>query len=316
MATLISRVRLHQDTWALDLDTEPGWNGYSVTIERARPPHREWDGAGAERIIYGLGADKRRMVISGTTAFGVAPPDLSLADLSDPIRATAYWIDGKTQTTIEATISGIESVSMDLLGGTCQWSITMVGAVVSGIDPVTGLGPALDASEVLVLCLIDEVMDTYYFADTKQPTTAWGTDLEAFELLDIADRVLVLNIARDTNGSIWPVYPSQAIPPVEPPCDIVPAPRNIPAWPIDGEPLTGAWIYQQVIAAFGTSQVTRDLWVFVDTSGSMDRTAIAVGLDDFLANYAGKFIVTEKACPNERWMRWVVNAAAGVRDCT
>jgi len=143
MATLVSRVTLSQaanesvPAWSLELDADAVWGGYRCAIERAREPTREWDGTGAERLVYGLGADLRRLTVAATTRPYQPVPDLSGADLSEAVTAKVYWPDGATTTTLAGMLSGIGS-DMDLLSGTSQWSLVLVGPVTLGIDPVTG----------------------------------------------------------------------------------------------------------------------------------------------------------------------------------
>jgi hypothetical protein len=48
----------------------------------------------------------------------------------------------------------------------------------------------------------------------------------------------------------------------------------------------------------------------------MNRASIAAGLDGFVASYGTEFRVLEQTCPDERWLRWLTRAAAGIPICS
>ena len=138
MPALYARVDLSQDAALVRLDIEQAAGGYAADLTRAREPVRSYDGEGNEVLQYGLGSDRRRLSISGTTELYRLPPVLGSLDLDDDITATLTWADGVTSTTLVGRTAGLERAGSDLLGGAVAWSLTLVGVVTLGLDPVTG----------------------------------------------------------------------------------------------------------------------------------------------------------------------------------
>jgi hypothetical protein len=313
--TLVSRVDLIQGATQVALDLPQVAGGYRVEFGRSRQPVRERDGEGAEILVYGLGANRRRLTISGTTGPLRLPPNLAALDLSADVLAAITWADGTTATALLGRTTGIEGVTADLIGGASSWSLSVEGLVTFGPDPVTGAQAALDPATHYALVLSDEATDTYTDAAGETASANWTTDSAAFDLIDedIADRVLCLNVLLAA-GTHAPVWPEAATPAIDAPCTVVQAPRSSPAKLLSGQALTAAWIEGQLVAAFGASAVRRPLWIMVD--GTMGRTAVATGLDAWRVAYGDNWIIREVLCPSERWLRAIANAAAGVADCT
>jgi len=113
MATLVSRVDLSDGTHTVQIDVDQAIRGLSATIVRARTPTMEWDGNGDLVLVYGLGRDRRKLTVSGTTRPLKKPPDLSTLTLTGNIVATLTWPDASTTTVITGTMSGIESAEPD-----------------------------------------------------------------------------------------------------------------------------------------------------------------------------------------------------------
>lgn len=138
MTILVSRVDLSDGVHSVQIDADQALRGLQATIVRARTPTMEWDGNGDLVLVYGLGRDRRKLTVAGTTRPLKLPPNLSTLTLTGDIVATLTWPDASTTTVITGTMSGIESAAPDLIGGTTAWSFSLVGPVSSGWDPVGG----------------------------------------------------------------------------------------------------------------------------------------------------------------------------------
>jgi hypothetical protein len=61
----------------------------------------------------------------------------------------------------------------------------------------------------------------------------------------------------------------------------------------------------------------RRVQIFVDTSGSMKRSTVTTGMDQFETFLTSEGITwNELNCGNEQWIRWLVNSALNISDCT
>lgn len=149
----------------------------------------------------------------------------------------------------------------------------------------------------LTICFIDESESIY----SPNVTSTW--------LLDYNDLV-------SYTGKTWhdemivfvPGTSSQRVYPVgaAPPCKIVDTPRNGGG---------GDFIYNELISVFGRRNTKRDLYVYVDVSGSMSYSTVSSTLSHLYANYSEEFNFIELTCSNERWIRWILNAELGIPDC-
>lgn len=136
MADLTARVDLVQGDVTLSLDAAECLGGYQIELTRSRPPARDYDGEGAEVLVYGLGSARRRLSIAGTTEPYAMPPDLSALDLGADVTALIHWADGSTTTTLVGGTSGIDPVSSNFMDGTTSWRLSVEGLITSGLDPV------------------------------------------------------------------------------------------------------------------------------------------------------------------------------------
>ena len=155
----------------------------------------------------------------------------------------------------------------------------------------------------LTICFIDESSPVY----NPNPTATWNTDLS--DLVSYTgktwhDEMIVfvpLPTTQSNTVSPW-VYPVG----VSPPCRVIETPRNGGG---------GNFIYNHIISIFGKRNNKRDLYVFVDVSGSMDYSTVSSTLSELYSQYSEEFNFIELTCSNERWIRWILNSEMGIPDC-
>ena len=158
-----------------------------------------------------------------------------------------------------------------------------------------------------VLCFIDEAHGTYLGTRIHQ----WTYDLNNWNTLGIINhKMICFNVEMSSGGGIITPYPEQS------PIPIIICPRNSPQQLINDDPLTGEWIYNKIVNLYGPIPENSNIKLFIDISGSMNRSAIATGLDDFHSLYSEQLNITEYLCSNERWLRWLYNGIKGITDCT
>jgi hypothetical protein len=72
----------------------------------------------------------------------------------------------------------------------------------------------------------------------------------------------------------------------------------------------GASIWTDLVAQ------NRRILLFVDVSGSMVRSTVTPGMDEFETFLTSQGVVwNELQCNNERWIKWLVNSALNINDC-
>jgi len=98
------------------------------------------------------------------------------------------------------------------------------------------------------------------------------------------------------------------------------------ARPTEGDPISQAAFYASLKETLETkyginiwndlATQSRRIVMFIDTSGSMDRATIGLGIDEFELFLTTNGITwQELTCSNEQWIRWLVNSALNVIDC-
>ncbi len=191
------------------------------------------------------------------------------------------------------------------------------------IQSATSVDSPAEGLAALTICLIDE--SSPYVGSTLD---SWkGTTIGAYWIQDLTDffamtggyteRAVVFDVRRNADPTltyaqeaIWPYASGQPLP-----CPIYDTPRGHYARPVDGQLLTGEWLYTRIRAHFGVRTYIRRVRIFIDNSGSMSRVHVATGLDELIAAHSDEFIFDEYECPNERWLRWLINAERGILDC-
>ena len=193
------------------------------------------------------------------------------------------------------------------------------------LDPATVKPKAFNPRSDYAILFIDEAHQSYttFDPDTHEATNRYISDLAIFEELppELSERVLVLNLRNELweNTGKWELYPT--IPVDDPPIqNIVACPRigtgGRPDLEVAGEGLTGQWIYDAVVETFGLPTTGfRRAYVFVDTSGSMDRDNLGTALDDFYVLAGETYVCRELLCQSERWLRWIYNVNTNLTEC-
>lgn len=124
--------------------------------------------------------------------------------------------------------------------------------------------------------------------------------------------IRMFDVERDHNSNH--VYPRHDDNASSPPIQVDICPRNNPEILVNGEAFTADWLKSRVDEICPNPQnmsITPRLVIFIDDSGSMSRSAIAEGLNEFHDKYGHLYNITEVECSNEQWLLWFMNAAEG-----
>lgn len=154
----------------------------------------------------------------------------------------------------------------------------------------------------LTICFIDEAAPLY----SPDVTSTWMEDYN--ELIEYSGKQwhdeMIVFVPNTSSESVHPVG-------ADLPCPVIRVPRDG-----SGNDLTGELLYSNMVNYFGLKQGIRDVYVYIDVSGSMNYDTIRGGIEQLYSNYSDKFNFIELQCNNERWIRWILNAEYGIQDCT
>jgi len=128
---LINKVTWGTGGTLVAVDQVSGALGLSAAVVPARAPVEVYDGAGDLHLIYGPGADRVRVTITGS---GRGVPSLTGQTLGALV-TVIYWPNGTT-TTLTLVSAGTIERTTDLAGAVTGWKWEGVGLVTAGADPL------------------------------------------------------------------------------------------------------------------------------------------------------------------------------------
>ena len=177
----------------------------------------------------------------------------------------------------------------------------------------------LEDSDIVLMdrtiCFIDE--STPYTSDDSSGKTIgplWVTDRDAWRALigsAYSSRVICFDVKPRHNNPSWPYASGEVAP-----CPIITTPRVSQPIPVNGQTFSVDWLYNQIRSQFGYWTASRRvLRAFVDVSISLDASNYIAALQVFAATYSNEWDVKILQCSNERWLRWIINAEQGIKDC-
>lgn len=178
------------------------------------------------------------------------------------------------------------------------------------------LGIRLTYAFEQAILFIDEAFDSYIKEDYTAHSN-YTNDRTRFLSLGLdLEKIIVFHVRNSwaEDQSEWHLFPPSLPQPVP---NIVACPRINNYLPVNGEPLTGQWLYDRVVSTIGIPEsLTTPTYVFIDTSGSMNRLSISPALDDFFNIAQNVYSFRELTCGNERWLKWMYNVGTLSSECT